>query len=358
MAYEHMTYEVILQRMRDRVSGKYPNLDMRESSLLSNALAPAALELAIMYTEADIVLNESFAATASRHYLLIACDQIGMDISVFEASAGTHKGEFNIEVPIGSRWNCDLYNYEVRVAMGKNEETGYYEYQMICETVGSVPNNQLGDLTPITDVPIGLIHAALVECLIEGEDEIPDEDVRTAYYEFIKNTVSDGNVAQYKRWCNDYDGIGQHKIFPLWNGANTVKVSILNTSNRAASETLIEEFQNYLDPGCEGMGNGVAPIGAFVTVSTATEVPINVSAKLIMKPGCTDVSGINNVLTDYLASLAYTRVNVAYMNIGAGILSVDGIESISDLTVNDGVSDIKLGEEEIPVLGTVNWVVN
>ena len=49
MAYEDMTYEVILKRMINRVIDKYPNIDYREGSLIYNALSPAALELAIMY---------------------------------------------------------------------------------------------------------------------------------------------------------------------------------------------------------------------------------------------------------------------------------------------------------------------
>ena len=60
MAYEDMEYEVILDRMIDRVAEQYPNLDTREGSIIYNALAPAALELAIMYVELDNVLNESF----------------------------------------------------------------------------------------------------------------------------------------------------------------------------------------------------------------------------------------------------------------------------------------------------------
>ena len=128
MAYEDMTYELILKRMMDRVTDKYPNLDNREGSIIFNALAPAAVELAIMYTELTNALNESFVNTASREYLLIGCQQMGMDISVFEASSGVHKGEFNVRVPIDSRWNCDLYNYVVTEYIG--QENGYHVYRM------------------------------------------------------------------------------------------------------------------------------------------------------------------------------------------------------------------------------------
>lgn len=358
MAYESQTYETILARMITRVSDKYPNLDTREGSIIFNALAPAALELAIMYTELDNVINESFVNTASREYILLGCEQMGMDISQFEASAGHHLARFNVQVPIGSRWNCDLYNYTVvnpMVMLGGGSDT--YDYEVVCETLGSAPNNQTGILTPITDAPDGLTLAELVECTIEGEDETPDEEIRTAYFDYVNNVATDGNVAQYKRWCSEYDGIGNVKIFPLWNGANTVKVSILSASNTKASNVLVQEFQRYLDPGVTGMGDGVAPIGAFVTVSTASELNIHVSATVTMKSGYTDTSIITKALEDYLASIAYDKSMVSYMNIGAVILNVEGVDTVNNLLVNGSTSNIMLGSEEIPVLASADWTV-
>lgn len=356
MAYENITYEVILQRMIDRVTAKYPNLDNREGSLIFDALAPAALELAVMYTELDNVLKESFVNTASREYILIACQQMGMDITQFEASAGTHKGEFDVEVAIGSRWNCDLFNYTITEFIGMNGD--YYTYQMECDTTGTAPNKQTGDLTPITDAPMELTYAKVTECLIEGENETSDENIRAAYSDFVSSAVSDGNIAQYERWCSEYDGVGNYKIFPLWNGANTVKVSILNPSNRKASDTLVAEFQEYLDPDITGMGDGIAPIGAFVTVSTATEVPVSVSATVTMKSGYTDTSKITTALNDYFASIAYEKSMVAYMNVGAVILGVEGVEAVNNLLINSSAADVILGSEEIPILGTTNWAVS
>lgn len=356
MAYEHMTYEVILARMMNRITEKYSNLDNREGSIIFNALAPAALELAIAYTELDNAIKESFIDTASREYILIACKQMGIDTSQFDANAGVHKGEFDVPVEIGSRWNCDLFNYTVKEFIEKNG--AYYTYRMECDTVGTAPNNQVGNLTPITDAPSGLTHANLIECLIEGENETSDDDIRVAYYEYVNNVATDGNVAQYERWCNEFEGIGNAKIFPLWNGANTVKVSILSASNRIATTELIENFQTYLDPNVTGMGDGKAPMGAFVTVSTATEVPIDVSATVKLKDGYSDTTAITTALNQHFSEIAYKKNIVAYMNVGATILNVSGVEFVTDLRLNGKSSDIKLGDEEIPILGTTNWVVN
>ena len=49
---------------------------------------------------------------------------------------------------------------------------------------------------------------------------------------------------------------------------------------------------------------------------------------------------------------------VSYMTIGATILAVDGVESISNLKVDGGTSDITLETLQIPVVGTTTWTVN
>ena len=358
MAYNTMTYEYILHSMMDRVKASYPNIDTREGSIIFNALAPAAAELAILYINLDNVLKESFVNTASREFLLIACSQMGMDTTVFHASNGFHKGVFNEPVPTGSRWNCESYNYEVYDFIELDEDNNY-QYILRCETLGSIPNYVVGDLTPISYITNTLTYAKLTECLIEGEDETSDQDIKIAYYNYVNNIGVDGTVSQYERWCSDYNGIGGCKVIPHWNGdINAVKVSILSSSNNIASDELIAEFQEYLDPGSRGMGDGVAPIGAKVTVSTAEEVEINVTANVTMKPGYTDTSVINNALDQYFSDIAYKQNKVAYMNVGAVILGVDGVESINELRLNNSIEDIALGEEQIPAVGTTNWVVS
>lgn len=357
MAYSDMTYEVIMQRMMNRVAENHPNIDLREGSIVFNALASAAIELSIAYAELSNTRDESFVATASREGILQGCKDIGMDVSIFEASAGVHKGEFNVEVPIGSRWNCGLYNYVVTEFVEVNE-SNYYVYNMDCEASGSAPNNITGDLTAITDMPSDLTYAKVVECVIEGEDETSDEDIVTAYYNFVGDTKVDGNLAQYKQWCEEYDGVGNYKIIPLWNGDNTVKVSILSASNQVASDELIAEFQEYLDPNVSGMGDGVAPIGAFVTVSTATPLSVSISAHVKMKPNYNDTQPISDAVSAYFSAISYAKTSVPYMNVGSVILSVEGVESVSDLLINEGTVDITLGTEQIPFLEAARWVVD
>ena len=46
--YENITYESILQRMLDRIPD---DMDKREGAVIYDALAPAAVELQLMYIE-------------------------------------------------------------------------------------------------------------------------------------------------------------------------------------------------------------------------------------------------------------------------------------------------------------------
>lgn len=360
MAYENMTYEYIIHRMIDRITTDYPDLDIREGSIVFNAVASAAMEVAIMYTELDNVLNESFVVTASREYILVACEQVGINTDMFAPSSGFFKGLFNVKIDLESRWNLEEYNYMVLEQLDdETDDDGntLYAYRMQCETTGSGPNGLTGNLTPIDYTNGDLTVAQLTECLIPGEDETPDEDIVDYYMNFVNDSIVDGNVKQYEEWCDEFPGIGKSKIFPLWNGDNTVKVSILDAENNVASSTLIDDFQEYLDPNVTGMGDGVAPIGAFVTVSTATPKTINVTCKVKLKEGYTDPSAINDTITAHFKDISYEKTVVSYMTLGAAILDAESVDFITNLTVNGGTADIPLGDEEIPVLGTTNWTV-
>lgn len=364
MAYENMTYESILSRMLESVSAADPNVDTREGSMLYNALAPAAMELAIYYVSMGRTLDESFVGTASREYLYRKCEELGIDTSRFNATAGTFYGEFNVAVDIGSRWNCELYNYTVTEQLG--DDGGVYLYKLTCETTGNAPNSVTGVLTPISYFPTGLTSANLTGVITEGKQPYSDDEIRAEYFAYLNSSINDGNLAQYKYWCDGYPGVGNYKITPLWNGANTVKVSILSESNKAADPTLVEEFQTYLDPNSEGMGNGVAPIGSFVTVSTAEEAEIIVSTTIKLAAGhnLEDAkTEIENALMKYFGTVAYVSNEVSQIEVGASILSCESVATVTSVLIAKrgdtlGASNITLGAEEIPVLADDSLVVN
>lgn len=353
--FENLDYQNLLDRLITDVKTKYPELDYREGSLVYNAIAAAALELNTFYINADMVNDQSFIETASRTFLYKLSEQMGIDTSVYDATKGTFKGLFSQEIPIGSRWNLGLYNYTVIDQLDNQDP--YYVYELECETAGAAPNSIVGTLTPISDVNLNLTYSELVSAIIQGREQFTDDEIVTYYKNKVNGAAVDGNKAQYEVWCGTFDGIGNYKVFPLWNGANTVKCSILNEINGVASEELIKDFQDYLDPGSTGMGDGVAPIGAIVTVSTATEHPINISATIYMKEGYVNNGELDETIAQYYIDRSYESDYVSYSQIIMAILSNPGIENVTNVLLDGGTQDVKLGEEEIPVIGTNDWTV-
>ena len=347
--YEDITFEVILQRMLDRVPD---NIDKREGSIIYNALAPAAVELQNMYIEFDWILNQSFADTATREYLIKRCVERG--IYPYEATNAILKGVFNIDVPIGSRFSLDDLNYEVI------EKISNGVFKLKCETPGTIGNQQFGTLIPI-DYIDGLTSAELVELLIPGEDEEDTESLRKRYFASFDTKSYGGNRKDYLDKTNSIAGVGSTKVTPIWNGGGTVKLTILNSNFDKASPTLIDTVQQIIDPTKDGRGLGVAPIGHIVTVDTVNEVAINISTSLTFDEGYTwdnVQEEVTTTIEEYLLELRKDWANqsqliVRMSQIETRILTIDGIIDITGTEINGVAENLNLGEYEIPVLGTV-----
>lgn len=378
--YEEKTFENILGEMLSYVSDRYPELDTRTGSIIYTALAPIALELETAYHEMDMIITETFLDTASKEYLVKHGDQVGLEIN--EATYGHFRGEFNVDIPLGSRFNLDEFNYNVIEKLSDpTDENQYYEFELVCETAGTEPNGYLGDIVPITYIP-NISHAKLTEVLIYGEDEEDTEAYRYRLLLHIKQPPINGNVWQYNEWLNEYHGIGKFKTIPCWNGVNTVKLTILNSENKRASDELIQEVQRYFDPPTSpindnlvdetypqgrGMGNGQAPIGAIVTVDTVNEVPVVVNCKVVLKDGYTTPVGVEDAVNNYLKSIVLNKTNIAYMPISAEIYNAESVADVVSLTISVGgvvmdskatpfIDSVTIGDSDIAVLDTENSV--
>lgn len=343
------TFEEIMERLLSNVP---TTIDRREGSMVWDALSPCARELANMYEVIEEKLKNTFAGTASREWLIKCCAEIG--ITPMPATYSVRKGIFTpstLELNLGERFSFDDLNFIITEKI----EDGVYALQ--CETKGVSGNFGTGSLIPIQYIQ-GLDSATLTgEILIYGEDEEETEVLRQRYFDTLPTMTLDGNIAQYSKWCREFSGIGNFKIFPEWNGKNTVKVSILSSENTLASQTLIDDYQEYLDPLSEGLGMGKAPIGAVVTVTTATEKPINISATLMLRKGYNVPVNLEEDLRKYLLGLNYVRNTVSYVAVSAIIQQNESVEVALEVTVNGGKENITLGEEEVAKLGTTSFKV-
>lgn len=348
--YEHVTYEDIMTRMLDRVRSDYPEIDTREGSLIYTAVAPCALELAIMYTELDRVLEEVFAETASLEYLEKRTAERGIYQRL--ASSAVMQGNFNVAVPVGTRFSLGEFNYIVI-----DSEKSHLQ----CETAGSAPNTVFGTLTPI-DTITGLTTAEITACLIPGEDDEDVEDLRARYFASLGTQSYGFNAQQYREVVNAMDGVGATKVIPAWNGGGTVKLVLLDSNYTTPTDAQIETVQNAIDP-IEGQGSGLglAPIGHVVTVVGAGKTPININCTFDYFDTYnwdTIKDGVYEALDNYFGSLAEAwetgAVTVRVNHINNVLMSVQGVEDVSGTTLNGNTGNVQIDAANIPVRGAVN----
>lgn len=350
--YESVTFEKILKRMLERV----PNdVDKREGSVIYDALAPAAVELQLMYIELDVILRDTFADTSmDRELLILRAAERGIKPGV--ASGALVKGKISpasIELPVGSRFSCGMLNYAVegRIASG--------EYVFRCEVAGSEANGNMGQLIPVGYIA-GLESAELTELLVPGEDEEGLESIREKYIKSFESEAFGGNKADYIKKCDEIPGVGPVLVTPAWNGGGTIKLTILDAEYRAATDTLLHTVQETFDPNGDGMGDGLAPIGHVVTVETAEEVAVQISSLYTFRDGFdfpTLERGIWEAVDSYLTELRRSWTEavpvVRISQVEARILAVEGVIDIADTRINGLGENLKLTAYQIPVMGGV-----
>lgn len=334
--FENMTYETIKKRMLKQLSA---NLDKREGSVIDTALAPAAAELTSMYIGLDWTLDQVFAGTQGREYLIRRCAERGMTPKA--ATFALLKGEFNINIPMGSRFSLETLNYEAV------EKISDGIYRMRCETAGAEGNRYLGQMIPIEYIN-GLARAELTEVLEPGEDEESTESLRERFLIQIQKPSTSGNKYDYYNWAMACQGVGAAKVFPLANGPGTVKVVISDGDMGAASPELVDQVAGVIEE--------KRPIGADVTVESAREKPIHISAKIKQQNGV-DLGAVQgafqNLVKEFLREKAFRLSYVSLAQVGRLLLETAGIEDYSEIMLNGSDGNVTLADEEIAVPGTV-----
>lgn len=348
--YENMTFDVIMQRMLSKVPD---TVDKREGSVIWDALAPAALELQLAYIEMDVILNESFADTQSRTYLIKRAAERG--ITPTAATYAIAKGQFNINVPIGSRYSLDELNYVV------TEKISDGIFKLQCETSGSDANSYLGTLIPI-DYINGLQTAALTEILIPGEDEEATEAFRTRYLNSFDRIAFGGNRADYIEKVEKIQGVGGVKPYRAWQGGGTVKLVIINSEWQAPTAEMVNTVQTAIDPTVNaGDGLGTAPIDHVVTVFGVTNQSINIETTITFQSGWSFTECkpyIEAAIDEYFLGLSQTwdesdNLIVRVSQIETRLLNVAGIIDIQDTKINGVQANFVVPADSIPVRGNI-----
>lgn len=351
--YEDQTYENILDRSLARV---VTDVDKREGSVIMNAVAPVSAEHANIYILLDGIIQNGYADTAIREYLILRCKERG--IIPDDATKATLKGKFNMEIPIGSRFSLDELNYKATAFIESAD--GFFYYQMECETAGVEGNKYFGELSSIEYINKNL-EGELTELLIPAEDEEATETLRARYLNSFQSNPFGGNKQDYKEKTDALNGVGGTVVIPVWNGGGTVKLIIIDSNYNVASTVLVNTVQEAIDPSPQGTGVGIAPIGHTVTVVSAIQLTVDVEIYVTLNEGYTwnqIKPKATEALEAYFLEMRKVWENgslvVRVSQIENRILNLEGVIDVSNTKLNGVTSNLTLTEDQLPVLGVLN----
>lgn len=365
--FESFTYERLLE---DVIANAPEGIDTRQGSIFYDAISGVLLKVAKLYTDLDLIVQMTTVATATGEALDTRASEY--NVRRLAATRAKYHAVFDGVTPaVGERFYYDGNYFNLRY----DKETSVYYFE--AEVAGE-SGNDVYEGTPA--VPVnninGLASATFGKIYENGSDSEDDESLRTRVQEKIAGPAENGNRQHYKTWCESIDGVGQARIFPLWNGPNTVKAVLIDPVGKPCGAAKVLEVQNYIDPAGkgltatvggvtytvgDGLGNGVANIGAHFTAVGATPLSITVSFGAELATGATKEAAKQEAaeaIEKYIQGLvlnsnAGADAIVRISAVGAILSSLKNMVDYSSLTLNGDIKNIIPGDDDVPVLGEV-----
>lgn len=372
--FSEQTYANILARQLERVPD---SLDKREGSIIQTALGPESWYIEGLYLVLTQMQQNGFALFAVGEYLDYKAAERGLTRN--KATAAKRLGIFNTSLQLGDRFSTIAGASSVTFYVSKyiGTDGANYEYELTCETEGTIGNDYTGALLPITFIQ-NLNFSEITSIIDDGTNDESDDSLRARYLSSLMELPFAGNIAAYRQAILAEDDIGAVQVYPVWEGGGTVKCSILNANFDPASNELVERIQTKIcpsevpDTNPSQNGYGLAPIGAAVTIGTATPLTVNISMNVQLSSGHTVESirqAVNDAIKDYLLGVrkswgvAITTTKIEYpvwvyaARIVAAVLAVDGVMNVTNMLLNEQPNDLELTEngmvQQLPMKGDV-----
>ena len=353
--YENKTEYVILNNMLDKVTS---DVTKTEGTLIYDALSPVACELAKHYIELDSYIKRGFIQTSWGRFLDLRAAEHGLyrksstkataDL-LFVGTSGTviPKGTA-VQTAEGKVFTTDASATltSTSIWVTATAEASSPEYNLLPNTITQLVN----DIPGITSVT----NQAATEGGGYGED---DASFQIRVLDAVRNPGASGNVADYLRWASEVDGVGLVRVNPLWGGAGTVGIVILDMNRDSASEELIAKVASHIEE--------ERPIGATVTVSSGIDYKIGLHAHVILdgtKSLASVTSAISAQYAAYFKEITFIQTYASYQKICAMVLNTPGVKDFFGLTLHplddpaDVTVNVSFAKTNVPRIGTIDIV--
>lgn len=378
------TFEKIMDRALS--NDLLVNVDKRVGSIIYDALAPMALELANLYAMLDIMDEQSSVLTATGSNLDRRAYDYGLTrypatyalrIASFKKYKLDAQGRPELDehgdkilvdmvIPEGSRFTVPSNSALTYVYVGIRQSNPVIQ----CEQEGSAGNEPMGTLLPLTPIA-GLAVAEIIGTFTPAEDEESDEELRERIKAKVSYEAFGGNIPDYIEKVNAIEGVGETKVFPAWRNNGSVLLSIVDGNKEPVTNEFISNVKETVDPTEDtGAGQGTAPIGHYVTVTTPQRFTVDVTINLTVEGNDLDsvYSRVVTVVGDYITEERKkwkqdVELSILRARIIERLLSqIPEILNVTEVLLNNEDYDITLVDEArldgqyLPYVGEVTLI--
>lgn len=368
---ESHDFDYFMENMLEEV---YESVDQRQGSIIYDALAPAATMLAQESLSMGNLVRSTYTSTAPGEFLDYKAPERGQSRQQATTAQVMAKfldvdGNLVTSVEVGDQF-ASLGDEPVFYHVTKLNED--LTADMLAEETGTRPNGYLGQVLPITPND-SLSWAEVISVSVPAKDAETDDHLRERLLSPDAYNAYGGNIADYLDMLSKIEDVGAGQVYPVWQGGGTVKLVIVNNELRAASELLVKQVKQTIDPlEFEGQGYGLALIDHKVTIVAPTEVKVNIEST-VMTDSSTSVSGVEGTIKAGIESYFAKRreawddvdkvtgrgysLTVYRSQILSEIMKVDGVINATLPTLNGMESDVVMTfnneVSELPIVGEV-----
>lgn len=346
--------------------GRELGVDTREGSVYMDTQAGHCLRTAKFYNDLESITTMLAIDTCYGQVLDEKAEMEGLER--IPAIPARYEAEFSGAEPgDGAEFYCDNLYFIW------NKEECYLEAEESGEKANFIDPGQ--NLIPMENIE-GLASAKIGQRIRPGAEEESDESLRERLREDKAGKPDNGNIHNYKTWCESIQGVGKAEIYPLWAGENTVMAVIFSTDGERAGNDVIENVQQYVDPveegyriekdGTEyvfgdGVGEGAAAIGAHFLAMSAERKEITVEADVSIKAGY-EIGYVNEQVKEkikaYLKEMVLQSDEDTVIKIGSIGTMIYNTEGVLDyyystLKINGLSENIEVKRNEAPEIKEV-----
>lgn len=357
--------EQTVENIHERLLSAHPDeMDKSEGQFLWDNTRGTALELAY-FSQFVVVeaLKAFFPKYSYGEYLDELADGNGLTRKPATQAVGeiTVSGAEGTPIPIGSIFSTESSAGVESIDFETTQEatipaSGSVSIPIRCTEAGSNGNVTAQAITlkssDLSSDISGVVNASATE---GGTDEESDDALRKRIedVEQSKGVSHVGSKADYKRWAESVDGVGEALVVPAQDDSGTVTIILTDANGKPASSKLCTEVYNEIIGTKEDESDRKVNVNATLEVKAPSLISITVTATVELD-GTASLEEVKasyvEALNEYLLTASDETVGeVKHSQICKVLLNVKGVSDYSAVKLNGGTSNISLAIDELAV---------